>query len=210
MLDITPRTHYNKCSVIHFRVWRSLVSRLVRVQEAVGSNPATRTMRSVLIGSEYPTKDTPHFLLSKLGQRRFHRTAAIFQRPALLQSLPGQTVRGRARCPSPLLLSAYCVISCRRVMVTINFFFCACFPLTDVPPWVPSSQAHVGRITSDAQQDAGGGGNYHHQHGDAYAAYEDMAVGVFVVEAQHAEHEEEAGRMGQGIQAAGGDGGQAV
>ena len=48
----------------------------LRVQEAVGSNPATRTMRSVLIGSEYPTKDTPHFLLSKLGQRRFHRTAA--------------------------------------------------------------------------------------------------------------------------------------
>ena len=35
--------------------------------DAVGSNPATPTMRSVLIGSEYPTKDTPHFLLSKLG-----------------------------------------------------------------------------------------------------------------------------------------------
>ena len=44
---------------------------------AVGTNAiATATMRSVLIGSEYPTKDTPHFLLSKLGQRRFHRTAA--------------------------------------------------------------------------------------------------------------------------------------
>ena len=41
-------------------------------QDAAGSNPVTRTMRSVLIGSEYPTKDTPHFLLSKLGQRRFH------------------------------------------------------------------------------------------------------------------------------------------
>lgn len=27
----------------------------------------TPTMRSVLIGSEYPTKGTPHFLLSKLG-----------------------------------------------------------------------------------------------------------------------------------------------
>ena len=49
---------------------------LIRVHEAVGSNPATRTMRSVLIGSEYPTKGTPHFLLSKLGQRRFRRTAA--------------------------------------------------------------------------------------------------------------------------------------
>ena len=34
------------------RVWRSLVSRLVRVQETVGSNPATRTMRSVIKGSE--------------------------------------------------------------------------------------------------------------------------------------------------------------
>ena len=44
--------------------------------EAASSSLATRTMRSVLIGSEYPTKDTPHFLLSKLGQRRFHRTAA--------------------------------------------------------------------------------------------------------------------------------------
>ena len=44
---------------------------MVRVHEAVGSTPATRTMRSVLIGSEYPTKDTPHFLLSKLGQRCF-------------------------------------------------------------------------------------------------------------------------------------------
>ena len=43
-------------------VWRSLVSRLVRVQEAAGSNPATPTMRSVLIGSEYPVTGTPHFL----------------------------------------------------------------------------------------------------------------------------------------------------
>ena len=43
MLDIVSYNHYNKSSVIHFRVWRSLVSRLVRVQEAVGSNPATRT-----------------------------------------------------------------------------------------------------------------------------------------------------------------------
>ena len=40
------------------------------------SNLAILTMRSVLIGSEYPTKDTPHFLLPKLGQRRFRRTAA--------------------------------------------------------------------------------------------------------------------------------------
>ena len=45
-------------------------------QDAGSSSLPTRTMWSVLIGSEYPTKDTPHFLLSKLGQRRFHRTAA--------------------------------------------------------------------------------------------------------------------------------------
>ena len=31
---------------------------LVRDHEAVGSNPATRTMQSVLIGSEYPVMDT--------------------------------------------------------------------------------------------------------------------------------------------------------
>ena len=30
----------------------------LRDHEAVGSNPATRTMRSVLIGFEHPTKDT--------------------------------------------------------------------------------------------------------------------------------------------------------
>lgn len=37
-----------------------------------------------------------------------------------------------------------------------------------------------------------------------------MAVCVFVVEAQYTEHKEEAGRVGQGIQAASGNGGQAV
>ena len=31
----------------NLRVWRSLVSRLVRVQEAVGSNPATRTKKGL-------------------------------------------------------------------------------------------------------------------------------------------------------------------
>ena len=39
-------------------VWLSLVERCVRDAEAEGSNPFTPTMRSVLIGSEYPIKDT--------------------------------------------------------------------------------------------------------------------------------------------------------
>ena len=59
-----------------YRGVAQLVARHIWDVDAVGSNPATPTMRSVLIGSEYPTKDTPHFLLPKLGQRRFHRTAA--------------------------------------------------------------------------------------------------------------------------------------
>ena len=73
-LDSARKNPYNSC-VAHPGV-AQLVARMVRDHEAVGSNPATRTMRSVLIGSEYPTKDTPHFLLSKLGRHRFHRTAA--------------------------------------------------------------------------------------------------------------------------------------
>ena len=39
-LDKRPLRRYNSYA---FGVWRSLVSRLVRVQEAVGSNPATPT-----------------------------------------------------------------------------------------------------------------------------------------------------------------------
>ena len=35
-----------------------MVARLNGVQEAAGSNPVTRTMQSVLIGSEYPVMDT--------------------------------------------------------------------------------------------------------------------------------------------------------
>ena len=42
-LDITAFFHYN---VLAIGVWRSLVSRLVRVQEAAGSNPATPTKRN--------------------------------------------------------------------------------------------------------------------------------------------------------------------
>ena len=64
-LDSARKNPYNSC-VAHPGV-AQLVARMVRDHEAVGSNPATRTMRSVLIGSEYPTKGTPHFLLSKLG-----------------------------------------------------------------------------------------------------------------------------------------------
>ena len=40
LLDIPTFIHYN---IIRIGVWRSLVSRLVRVQEASGSNPDTPT-----------------------------------------------------------------------------------------------------------------------------------------------------------------------
>ena len=49
-LDILSARYYNNKVLIG--VWRSLVSRLVRVQEAVGSNPATPTMSSVHTGFE--------------------------------------------------------------------------------------------------------------------------------------------------------------
>ena len=41
---LTTRTNIIIMNKHSIRVWRSLVSRLVRVQEAVGSNPATRTI----------------------------------------------------------------------------------------------------------------------------------------------------------------------
>ena len=48
-LDNSQIIHYNIQAI---GVWRSLVSRMVRVHEAAGSNPATPTMQSVLMGSE--------------------------------------------------------------------------------------------------------------------------------------------------------------
>lgn len=45
-----------------------LVARLVWDQEAQSSNLCTRTMRSVLIGSENLIKDTLLFLYAKLNQ----------------------------------------------------------------------------------------------------------------------------------------------
>ena len=48
-VDIRGLFRYN---IQDFGVWRSLVSRLVRVQEASGSNPDTPTMASVLIAFE--------------------------------------------------------------------------------------------------------------------------------------------------------------
>ena len=42
-----------------------LVARLLWEQDAAGSNPVTRTMQSVLMGSEYPVMDTLHFLFQK-------------------------------------------------------------------------------------------------------------------------------------------------
>ena len=47
-----------------------LVARLVRDQEAVGSNPVTRTMRSVLIGFEYPC-GTLRIIFAQNPIRRF-------------------------------------------------------------------------------------------------------------------------------------------
>ena len=41
MIDISQNYRYN---ILDFGVWRSLVSRLVRVQEASGSNPDTPTI----------------------------------------------------------------------------------------------------------------------------------------------------------------------
>ena len=52
MLDKVRYFHYN---VVAIGVWRSLVSRLVRVQEASGSNPDTPTKKSELtfVGSDF-------------------------------------------------------------------------------------------------------------------------------------------------------------
>ena len=44
MIDISENNRYN---ILDFGVWRSLVSRLVRVQEASGSNPDTPTKNPV-------------------------------------------------------------------------------------------------------------------------------------------------------------------
>ena len=52
-----------------------LVARMVRDHEAVGSNPATRTMQSVLIGSEYPVMDTLLFYFSQSSYRNLFRGA---------------------------------------------------------------------------------------------------------------------------------------
>ena len=67
--------------IIHYNtrvngVWRSLVSRLVRVQEASGSNPDTPTMQSVLIGSEYPVMDTLLFYFLKSSYCKVFRGVA--------------------------------------------------------------------------------------------------------------------------------------
>lgn len=46
MLDIWDNSRYNNQA---FGVWRSLVSRLVRDQEAAGSSPATPTIFRIAI-----------------------------------------------------------------------------------------------------------------------------------------------------------------
>ena len=62
-----------------------LVARLLWEQDAVGSSPATRTMQSVLIGSEYPVMDTLLFYvengekleLSMLTRSRTHSSLTL-------------------------------------------------------------------------------------------------------------------------------------
>ena len=49
---------------------------MVRDHEAVGSNPATRTMQSVLIGSEYPVMDTLLFYFLKSSYCNLFRGVA--------------------------------------------------------------------------------------------------------------------------------------
>ena len=65
-LDSARKNPYNS-RVAHPGV-AQLVARMVRDHEAVGSNPATRTMQSVLIGSEYPVMDTLLFYV-KNGEK---------------------------------------------------------------------------------------------------------------------------------------------
>ena len=56
--SLIPNHRSSKVAADFFRGVAQLVARLVRDQEAVGSNPVTPTMQSVLIGSEYPVMDT--------------------------------------------------------------------------------------------------------------------------------------------------------
>ena len=53
-----------------------LVARMVRDHEAVSSNLATRTMQSVLIGSEYPVMDTLLFYFPQNSYRNLFRGVA--------------------------------------------------------------------------------------------------------------------------------------
>ena len=62
---------------VYFRVWRSLVSRLNGVQEAASSNLVTRTIQSVLIGSEYPVMDTLLFCFLQSSYCNLFRGVAV-------------------------------------------------------------------------------------------------------------------------------------
>ena len=64
------------CCGFSLRGVAQLVARLVRDQEAVGSNPVTPTMQSVLIGSEYPVMDTLLFYFLKSSYRNLFRGVA--------------------------------------------------------------------------------------------------------------------------------------
>ena len=85
-------------------MWRSLVSRLNGVQEAAGSNPVTRTMQSVLIGSEYPVMDTLLFYFPQSSYRNLFRGVAEcyafsrFHDNVGPRDLPARAAHQKRRC----------------------------------------------------------------------------------------------------------------
>ena len=80
-LDRTGGSSYNTTvrgvsRTISYPGVAQLVARMVRDHEAVSSNLATRTMQSVLIGSEYPVMDTLLFYFPKSSYSNLFRGVA--------------------------------------------------------------------------------------------------------------------------------------
>ena len=76
-----PKFHYNTLAI---GVWRSLVSRLVRVQEAAGSNPATPT---IIVGTAFAV---PTILICG-------RIRKGGQHEVLVKTMPGACFLARGR-----------------------------------------------------------------------------------------------------------------